>query len=204
VLRLVRRAIPLALLLALVTHGSAFAATVDISIVSSPFPGAYSPATASLVIGDTARWTNNTSLTHSATGNSPLSFWDSGTFTQGQVRSQVFAVAGGYPYHCSVHSSMTGRVNVRMTLSPTSGTANVTVFTLSWASAAIPNGFNVDVQFRRNGGAWINLVVNRTGTQTMLQAMAPAPGTYDLRARIQRTSNGAASAYSPPVTGTVS
>jgi plastocyanin len=204
VLRMVRRAIPLALLLALVAHGSALAATVDISIVSSPFPGAYSPATAALVIGDTARWTNTTTLVHSATGDSPLNFWDTGTFTQGQVRTRAFTVAGGYAYHCSVHSQMHGTVNVKMTLSPTSGIAQQTVFTLTWASAAIPNGFNVDVQFRRNGGAWTNLVVNRTGTQTSIQAMAPAPGTYDLRARIQRTSNGAASAYSPPVTGTVS
>jgi plastocyanin len=203
VLRMVRRAIPLALLLALVAHGSALAATVDISIVSSPFPGAYNPSTASLVIGDTARWTNNTSLVHSATGNSPLSFWDTGTFTQGQTRSQVFAVAGGYSYHCSVHSSMTGRVNVRMTVSPTSGTTSTT-FMVAWASAAIPNGFNVDIQVRRNGGAWINLLQNRTGTQISISGMAPAPGTYDLRARVQRSSNGAASAFSPPVTAVVS
>jgi plastocyanin len=201
---MVRRAIPLALLLVLTAHGSAYAATVDIAIDPAPGSGVYNPATASLVRGDTARWTSNSSLPHSATGDSPLNFWDTGVFNQGQNRTQVFNVAGGYAYHCSVHPNMHGTVNVRMTVSPTTGTANDTEFTLVWAAAAIPNGFNVDVQYRRNGGPWTNLLLNRTGTQTSITRMAPAPGTYDLRARIQRTSNGAASAYSPPVTAVVS
>ncbi|HJP65377.1 MAG TPA: plastocyanin/azurin family copper-binding protein [Actinomycetota bacterium] len=202
-LRVARKALPLGLLFVLLAQTTAHAATVGISIVSSPSPGAYSPSNASLIIGDTAQWTNNSNNIHSATGDSPLSFWDTGTFTNGQSRSKQFVAAGTYTYHCSVHSSMHGTVSVKMTVSPTSGTTS-TVFTVSWASATIPTGYNVDVQYSRNGGAFTNLLVNQTGSSISIQRMAPAPGTYQLRARIQNTNSGAASGYSSPVTVVVS
>jgi plastocyanin len=197
--RLLRNSLFLGLLIAVFAQGTAYAATVDISIVSSPSPGAYSPATASLQVGDTARWTNNSNNIHSATGDGPLNFWDTGTFTNGQSRTKVFSSAGAFPYHCSVHASMHGTVNVKMTVSPASGTTSTT-FTISWASGSIPTGYNVDLQYRRNGGAWTGILPNRTGTQVSVSGMIGAPGTYDLRARTQNTNSGAASAYSAPVT----
>jgi plastocyanin len=198
-----RKAIPLGLLLVVFAQGTAFAATVDISIISTPSPGSFSPATAALVIGDTARWTNNSNNIHSATGDSPLSFWDTGTFTNGQVRTKAFAVAGSYAYHCSVHSSMHGTVNVKMTVSPTSGTTS-TVFTIAWAAGSIPTGYNADIQYRRHPNtAWTTILTNRTGSQISISGNIGAPGIYDLRARIQNTASGAASAYSPLVTLTV-
>jgi plastocyanin len=204
VARMLRKALFLGVFIALFSQAAAYAATVDISIVSSPTPGAYSPSTANLLTGDTARWTNNSNNVHSATGDSPLNFWDTGTFTNGQNRSKLFNVAGLYAYHCSVHPTMHGTVSVKMSASPTSGAAGATVFTIRWANPNIPSGYNADVQYRRNGGAWTNALVNRTGTQVVFQGTIAAPGTYDLRARVQNTSTGAASAYSSPVTIAVS
>lgn len=202
---LVRRALFLGVLMAVLIPGTAQAGIdVFIDINPSPGSGVYSPNPASAAVGYNVAWVNNTALPHSSTGNAPLSLWDTGTFGQGDAGIYRFATPGTFGYHCSVHPDMVGTMNVPMTVSPTSGTANVTVFTLQWANPSIPNGFNVDIQYRRNGGAWTNLLVNRTGSQVMIQRTAPAPGTYDLRARTQRTSNGAASAYSPPVTAVVS
>lgn len=202
--RLARTALPLGLVFVFLTQGTAHAGfNVLIDIDPLPGSGVYVPNPASAVPGNSVGWTNNTTLPHSATGNSPLNFWDTGTFGQGVTRGFTFNVAGGYAYHCVVHPNMQGTVNVRMVVSPSSGTVNSTVFTIRWANASIPSGFNADIQFRRNGGAWTGILANRTGTQVMAQGMIGTPGTYDLRARVQRTSNGAASAYSPPVTLTV-
>ncbi|MFN2589319.1 MAG: hypothetical protein ABR518_00920, partial [Actinomycetota bacterium] len=95
-----RNALFLGLLMALFAQGTAYAATVDISINPSPSPGVFSPSTANLKHGDTARWTNNTTLPHSATGDAPLNFWDTGTFGNGVQRTRQFFVAGVYAYHC--------------------------------------------------------------------------------------------------------
>ena len=204
-LRLARAALPIGMVFVFLTQGPAQAgANVAISINPTPSPGVYSPNPAAAVPGNTVSWTNNTTLPHSATGDGPLNFWDTGTFGQGVTRSQTFNVAAKYAYHCNVHPSMHGTLNVSMVVSPTSGTAGVTVFTIRWADPSIPAGFNADVQYRRNGGAWTNAVVNRTGTDVMAQTTIAGPGTYDLRSRVQRSSTGAASPYSPPVTIVVS
>jgi plastocyanin len=186
VLRMVRRAVPVALLLALTAHGTAFAATVDISIVSSPTPGAYNPSTATLQPGDTARWTNTTTLQHSATGDGPLNFWDTGTFGNGQNRSKVFAVGGVYAYHCSVHSSMHGTVKVTPTRSPASGTTS-TVFTITWGSGSIPAGYEADVIIMRPGQNWVAWRVRQTGTNVS-STFTPDAGTgqYLFASRIRK------------------
>ena len=202
---LLRKALFLGVLISVLIPGTAQAGIdVIVDINSAPSPGVYSPNPASAALGNLVGWVNNTDLPHSSTSNPPLSLWDTGTFGQGEFGIYRFTTPGTFGYLCSVHPSMLGTMNVPLTVSPTSGTANETVFTLTWASESIPTGFNVDIQFRRNGGAWTNLLVNRIGNQVMIQRTAPAPGTYDLRARTQRASNGAASAYSPPVTIVVS
>jgi plastocyanin len=183
---MVRRAVPVALLLALMAHGTAYAATVDISIVSSPSPGAYNPSTANLLPGDTARWTNTTTLPHSATGDAPLNFWDTGTFGNGQNRTKQFFVSGVYAYHCTVHASMHGTVKVTPTRSPASGTTS-TLFTITWANTSIPAGFEADVIIMRPGGPWEAWMVRRTGTQ-ISSTFTPDAGTgqYLFAARIRK------------------
>ena len=199
-LRLARKALPLGLLLMFVTQGTAFAATVDISIVSSPTPGAYSPATANLIRGDTARWTNNSNNIHSATGDTPLNFWNTGTFPNGQNRTKQFIVAGSYAYHCSIHSGMHGTVKVVPTASPTSGTTS-TVFTITWAGANIPAGFEADVALKKPGGAYAAWMVRRSGAQVSAQFTPDAgPGAYIFIARIRKLATGnPASGWAPVV-----
>lgn len=199
--RFLRNAPLLAAVMVLLSQGGAQAGGfANVNILSTPSPGSYSPNPATPPgLGAGVSWTNTTVATHTATGDAPLSYFDTGFLSPTQSAQVTFPVAGSYPYHCSIHSEMHGTVNLPMVAAPSTGTAGVTQFGISWASS-IPVGYNVDIQFRRNGGAWRTLFANRTGSQTEALGMVANPGTYDVRARIQRSSTGAASGYSPPVT----
>ena len=191
-LRLARRAVPLGLLLVVVSQSAALAASV--SIVDN----AFSPATVSLSPGGSVTWTRTGANPHTTTSDSSTVWpWDSGILAQNATFNKSFPASGSFPYHCNVHTFMHGTVNVPVTVSPTSGTANVTNFTITWSSGSIPAGYNVDVQYSRNGGPWTTLLSDRTGNQVSLTRTAPASGDYQLRARMQ-LGTGSATAYSPP------
>ena len=70
---------------------------------------AFDPSTLSITIGDVVRWTNNGS-THTVTGDDGL--WGSGNLSNGDTFDYTFDSAGEFPYHCGIHSSMTGTVTV--------------------------------------------------------------------------------------------
>jgi len=100
-------ALPAALLLALTLAPAVDAATIDVDIVSFTF----SPDTLTISKGDTVRWTNNDGIIpHTTTSDTAI--WDSGTLTNGQQFSFTFDQVGTYPYHCSIHPSMTATVIV--------------------------------------------------------------------------------------------
>jgi plastocyanin len=202
-LRFARKVLPLGLLLVLFTQGTAHAANVSIR------DNFFSPATSNITLGESVTWTNDGFNPHTSTGDGDGHYtgpalWDSPTLPRNGTYQRVFNMAAAYGYHCDVHTNMRATINVPMTVQPTSGTANETVFTLTWATGSIPNGFNVDIQYRRNNGAWTNLLLNQTGNQTSISRMAPAPGNYDLRARVQNSNTNGATAYSPPVRAVVS
>jgi plastocyanin len=71
---------------------------------------AFSPKTVTVNVGDTVTWTNNDTVTHTATsaGN-----FDTGNIGGGASKSVTFQTAGTFAYVCSIHSSMTGTVVVR-------------------------------------------------------------------------------------------
>jgi len=92
--------------LVLMAHFPAHAAIVDVSI-----PGlSFSPASITVPVGTTVRWTNNHSINHTSTADGGL--WDSGLLAPGQSFSFTFNTAGTYPYHCTVHLAMLGTVIV--------------------------------------------------------------------------------------------
>lgn len=71
---------------------------------------AFSPSSITVKKGDTVTWTNNDSTDHTVTGNNggPAS----ATIGAGGTYSFKFDSVGTFPYHCSIHSSMTGTVIV--------------------------------------------------------------------------------------------
>jgi len=71
---------------------------------------AYTPNVILIPVGTTVRWTNNGAVNHTVTSDTPL--FDSGTMAPGASFEYRFDVPGTYPYHCTLHPSMTGKVIV--------------------------------------------------------------------------------------------
>jgi plastocyanin len=95
-----------AALATLMAVGSALAADQTVTIAGF----AFSPKTVTVNVGDTVTWTNNDTVTHTATsaGN-----FDTGSIGGGASKRVTFQKAGTFAYVCSIHSSMTGTVVVR-------------------------------------------------------------------------------------------
>jgi len=77
-----------------------------VSIINMTF----TPATITVTAGTTVTWKNNDNMTHTVTANDDS--YDSGNIGAGSSFSKTFSIAGTYPYHCSIHPSMTGKVVV--------------------------------------------------------------------------------------------
>ena len=71
---------------------------------------AYTPSVILIPAGTTVRWTNNGAVNHTVTSDTPL--FDSGTMAPGASFEYRFDVPGTYPYHCTLHPSMIGKVIV--------------------------------------------------------------------------------------------
>jgi len=150
----------------------------------------FTPTSASGPRGGTVTWTNSGPSTHTSTQNAGL--WSSGSMPRGSVFSTVLFAAGRYPYHCAIHSSMTGAVNVPVTVTPSTGSVG-TVFTVTVASKAAPSGFEYNVQMRPPGGvfsAW------RTITSSTTTFTRSSNGVYSFRSRLHRVGSTTASGYS--------
>jgi plastocyanin len=160
----------------------------------------FSPTSVNVAQGGTVSWHNGGSATHTSTQNAPLSLWNTGNLASGSTSTAVaLRAAGSYPYHCSIHPSMTAMVKVPIKVSPTTGTTTTT-FTITLTSAT-QTGFTYDVQMKVGSGsftAWKSGVTTRTVT------FKGARGTYAFRSRLHKTSNGATSGYSPAKTITIS
>jgi plastocyanin len=72
---------------------------------------AFSPASITVAAGTTVTWTNQDSASHTVAADDGS--FDSKEFGNGASFSQTFSTAGTYSYHCAIHSSMTGTVEVK-------------------------------------------------------------------------------------------
>lgn len=173
------------------------AAIVNVKIVDFSF----SPSGVKAAMGSTVTWTNNGTTSHTSTQDSPLALWTTGSIAPGASASTTLSAAGTYPYHCAIHSFMTGKVKVPIAVSPLSGTTSTT-FTITLATVDAPTGFTYDVQVKVGSGSFVTLKKGvATATKTY---QAPAAGTYAFRSRLRNLTTGAASAYSPAKSITVS
>lgn len=71
----------------------------------------FNPSEITIKKGETVVWTNEDSTSHTVTSDSGNEL-DSGSITPGQTYSHTFNTAGTFDYHCSIHTSMKGRVTV--------------------------------------------------------------------------------------------
>ncbi|MDD5181788.1 MAG: DUF333 domain-containing protein [Candidatus Nanoarchaeia archaeon] len=87
--------------------GGANSSMFDVSIKDF----AFNPGTATIRTGNTVVWTNDDSAPHKiiADDNS----FESVSLSSGDSFSYTFSEAGTYSYHCSIHPSMKGTVEVQ-------------------------------------------------------------------------------------------
>jgi plastocyanin len=71
---------------------------------------AFTPDSRSAKVGDSVKWTNEDSATHTVTAHDGA--FDSGNLAAGKAFSFTFDKAGTFAYHCNIHQTMTGTVTV--------------------------------------------------------------------------------------------
>lgn len=71
---------------------------------------AFSPAELTVPVGTTVTWTNDDSTNHTVTSNDAV--FESATLAAGDTFDFTFTQAGEFPYHCSLHPSMTATIIV--------------------------------------------------------------------------------------------
>ena len=72
---------------------------------------AFSPQVDTITAGDSVKWTNNGAVTHTSTSNTLV--WNSGNLAPGQSITFQFNTPGSFPYHCAIHTFMTGTIVVK-------------------------------------------------------------------------------------------
>ena len=94
---------------ALLAGGAAVALAADHAVGIAGF--AYSPASLTIVVGDTVTWTNSDTEAHTTTADDAS--WDSGSIANGASGTVTFSTAGTFPYHCPIHPARTGTITVQ-------------------------------------------------------------------------------------------
>ena len=72
---------------------------------------AFSPQVDTITAGDSIKWTNNGAVTHTSTSNTLV--WNSGNLSPGQSFTFQFNTPGSFPFHCAIHTFMTGTIVVK-------------------------------------------------------------------------------------------
>jgi plastocyanin len=81
--------------------------TVDVKIDNFSF----SPATITIPAGTTVKWTNRDDIPHTVVNDDQK--FESKAFDSDESYSYTFTKPGTYPYFCSIHPKMTGKVIVQ-------------------------------------------------------------------------------------------
>ncbi len=88
------------------------AAAADVTITIKGMLGdkSFDPNPATVKVGQTVSWHNTDVTTHSITGTG----WQTGDIAPGATSAPIkFSTAGTFDYHCSIHPTMTGTLDVK-------------------------------------------------------------------------------------------
>ncbi len=94
--------------------GSGGGGTADVTITITGMNGnqSYSPNPGTVAAGKTVAWRNADSVTHTATADNGS--FDTGSIAPGATSAPItMGSAGSVNYHCRIHPSMTGTLNVQ-------------------------------------------------------------------------------------------
>ena len=86
-------------------------ADLTISILGDQGGMSFSPAAATLRVGQTVAWRNNDTDIHTATQDGGR--FNTGNLTRGATSAPIaMTAAGAFPYHCVLHPGMVGSLTV--------------------------------------------------------------------------------------------
>ena len=168
----------------------------------------FSPASVSINVNDTVRWTWTGLNTHSSTGPGTPALWDTGLHTNGFTFSRVFSSAGTFAYVCTLHAALfnqRGSIAVVQAANqpPTatiSAPTNNSVFVAPWTGVIHAAPFDSDGSVSRvdffAGAALLGSVTNPAAAVSFTATNVPA-GSYNLTA--VATDNLGAAGTSAPV-----
>lgn len=173
-----RSAVALVAVLVLAVTAPAGARPAGVSIQFQ----AFAPSGTEILPGETVTWSNVSERTHTVTADDGT--FDSGELLGGSTFARTYPAVGSFAYHCTIHPTMTGTVDVRrVILDP-------------FPPAAIPAGEGVDltgrtadpgapVAIERDTGAGFHPVaLADPAPDGSWRARVPALSTSDYRATV--------------------
>ncbi len=92
--------------------GTGTTTTADVTITINGMLGAksFTPDPGAVKVGQKVSWTNKDKITHTATGTS----FDTGDIAPGATSTPItFSTAGTISYHCKIHPTMVGTLDVK-------------------------------------------------------------------------------------------
>ena len=91
--------------------GGGGGADVTITINGMNGSNSYSPSPDTVDVGQTVAWHNADATTHTATANGAA--FNTGNISGGSTSAAItMSTPGSFPYHCSIHPTMTGTLVV--------------------------------------------------------------------------------------------
>jgi plastocyanin len=169
-------------LVAVAPAGGAPKRTPKVEEVAVQF-SAYGPSQLDVLPGETVRWANVSQRTHTVTSDTGL--FDSGHMGPGGRFTFVFNRPGIYRYHCTIHSSIVGEVDVRRVILGELPSAAVPMgdrveFTGLAADASKP----VRIERRVTGTRFRTIATVKPGANGAWRVELPAEATGDYRAAV--------------------
>lgn len=152
------------------------AATPEVNILFSD----YRPSQLDVLPGETVTWRNVSLRTHTVTSDSGV--FDSGEVAGGETFARRFDTVGAYPYHCIVHPSITGEVDVRrVTLDSLPPSALPVGKPVEFSGRTADPGQSVSIQ-RLTAAAWATVANVTAAADGSWNATLTAESTGDYRA----------------------
>ena len=142
---------------------------------------AYAPSQLDVLPGETVAWTSVSLRTHTVTSDTGL--FDSGNVAGGGRFAYVFKDVGTYRYHCTIHPSITGEIDVRrVTLGPLP-TAAVAVGThVEFSGRTADPTQPVEIQRSLNGSTFTTLTTATPAADGTWKTTIGVDATGDYRA----------------------
>lgn len=146
---------------------------------------AYGPSQLDVLPGRTVVWSNVSERTHTVTSDTGL--FDSGHLGPGSRFQFTFNQPGIYHYHCTIHTSIVGEVDVRRVILGPLPTAAVPLGNrVEFAGLAADPAKPIRIERRVGGSAFATIATVKPDRSGSWRAEIPAQQTGDYRAAAGR------------------